>query len=127
MNIEEQKQLYNTFCFLANPLIDILERLKDTPYARQRSKYLLKQTIAEMEKQTGFHFNLYDVYGEVEQPDGTKIDTRDIHRITAIAYDEMVELLTRKPSDIPAILELHRKTKDQDLSQVDIQYKPMLK
>ena len=125
MTDNEAKNKWNQAAFITQSLLPILDSLEETTSPQRQFKYHLKRAILEGEKFLEKHFNIYENHGELTQPDGTIIHSRDVYNTTAKAYDFV---LNKKPHEMCGIAELLKSYEAGgiDYTEFDIEYQKIV-
>lgn len=126
MTHEEQILIFNKIGFISNLLIELNDILENTNVYRQNLKMHLKGAIKELEKISNHHGNAYMKKGDVEQSDGTSINSADIYNITAKAYDYLFD---KEPYKVVVIADFIRKLDEKkaiDWLNQHVDYKPLI-
>ena len=116
---------YNRLGFLAPIIVEICDNLEETTACQRQLKYHVKNANLEAQKVLSKHSGLYHDHGEVEQPDGAKINTQDIYNITSKSYDF---LFSKKPHEIASIASMVQQMDEAgtDYTKIDIPFKPLV-
>lgn len=118
---------YNRLAFLSPIVIDTIDNLEGSNQYKLELKYHLRRAMKECEKIHATHYKHFQDQGIVHHPtDGNAVDALDIYNITAKAYDYLLRL---NPNEIASIVQIVKKAKERgiDLSEVNIEYEPILK
>ncbi|WP_294203032.1 hypothetical protein [uncultured Chryseobacterium sp.] len=126
---EKFRQHYNQLAFHVPMIIEELDALSESTVYRQNLKKTGNMFLAELEKVSKEHFDQYNTFGLVENPEGA-IDARDVYNITSKAYTEAYNFFkNKKPSEIVTYMELIRKHQESGLDLEDflVEFKPLMK
>lgn len=112
----ESKLNYNKIGFLADILVEVNEKLLETNQYRQEIKLHGKGLSKACESIITSHYKSFEDFGNIED-----MHSLNIYQITAKAYDEAFKFFTeRKPNEICSIMELIRRSEENDLDLKDI-------
>lgn len=119
----EAKLNYNKMGFLADLILEVNEKLKETNVYRQGVKLHARGLQKELESVVSTHYKSFENFGEIED-----IHSLDIYQITAKSYEEAFKFFTeQKPNEICSIMALIRsaEAKGLDLKDINIEYQPV--
>lgn len=120
---------YNKCGFLAQSLIPALDDLKESTSPKFQMKKACNDLLKESEKITKEHYQNFQDFGAVENPDGLPHEALDIYQVTAKAYDEAVNFFTeRSPNEVVSIMELIRRLEADGvkMNEIAVNYTPIL-
>lgn len=119
---------YNKVAFICQALLPILDELVDTNQARFGLKKAIKDFIRESESVIKDHYDAYASFGLLSQPEEGDIDAKEVYKITALAYDWVLDLLQNyKHNEVLAVKGLVDQYLEsgKKLEDVNINFKPM--
>lgn len=119
---------YNKVAFICQALLPILDELIDTNQARFGLKKAIKDFIRESESIIENHYEAYAAFGTVNQDGKDAVDAKEIYKLTALAYDWVLDLLQNyNHNEVLAVKGLVDQYLEsgKKLEDVNINFKPM--
>lgn len=113
-------EIYNTTGFLAQALIEQIDKLEGTTGYKFKLKQYGNLFLRELEKLNHEHRMLFEANTEAE------IDLRDVHNVLSIGYDRAVQFFQRPANEIAIIMNAINKM-EFDFHNDKVEYKPLIK